>query len=239
MKNTYQFAERKVEIHSVYSDIHSCCRDYLASGRPDFKVETTQSDIDREREKSIREGEMKGSYDLTDACLEILAVYRRIAEKMPDYDTFLFHGSAVAVYGQAYIFTAKSGTGKSTHAALWRKMLGESAVMVNDDKPLIRAAEGKTVVYGTPWNGKHHLSSNISAPVRSICILEQAEVNAIRRISNEEAYPVLLQQTYRPAAPAALSKTLQLLDRLDVRFYRLSCNMELSAAELSYHTMKG
>ena len=40
------------------------------------------------------------------------------------------------------------------------------------------------------------------------------------------------------ADAAALAKTLALLDRLNTRFYRLGCNMDISAAELSYNTMK-
>lgn len=79
--------------------------------------------------------------------LEETAVYRKIADKMVDYDTFVFHGSVIAVEGQAYLFTAKSGTGKSTHTRLWREMLGDKAVMVNDDKPMLRVTEsGVTAV---------------------------------------------------------------------------------------------
>ena len=64
--------------------------------------------------------------------METLAVYR----KMADYDTVLLHGSAIAVDDEGYFFTAKSGTGKSTHARLWREMLGDRAVMINDDNRL-------------------------------------------------------------------------------------------------------
>ena len=112
-------------------------------------------------------------------------------------------------------------------------------MMVNDDKPLIKVhPDGAATVYGTPWDGKHHLSSNIAVPVRAICILERAQENRIREISKAEALPMLLQQTYRPADPAALAKTLTLIDRLKVKLYRLGCNMEKEAAEVSYNAMK-
>ena len=207
------------------------CQFYLTDSSAQWTVQVSQQDIDLERSRADRPG-------YSDAYLETLAVYRRIAERMPAYDTFLFHGSAIAVDGAAYIFTAKSGTGKSTHARLWREMLGERAVMVNDDKPLIRVhPDGAATVYGTPWDGKHHLSSNIAVPVRAICILERAQENRIREISKAEALPMLLQQTYRPADPAALAKTLTLIDRLNVKLYRLGCNMEKAAAEVSYNAM--
>ena len=209
------------------------CQFYLTDSSAQWTVQVSQQDIDLERSRADRPG-------YSDAYLETLAVYRKIAEKMPEYDTFLFHGSAIAVDGKAYIFTAKSGTGKSTHARLWREMLGERAVMVNDDKPLIRVhPDGAATVYGTPWDGKHRLSSNIAVPVRAICILERSGENHIVQITKSEALPMLIQQAYRPADPIALAKTLTLIDRVDVRFYRLSCNMDISAAELSYNTMKG
>ena len=118
--------------------------------------------------------------------------------------------------------------------------MGDRAVMVNDDKPLIRISDSGAVIYGTPWDGKHRLSSNIAAPLRAICLLERGEENQIEPITARKAYPMLLQQVYRPADPAALAKTLALLDRLavSVKLYRLGCNREPEAARLSYETMR-
>ena len=239
---TIRLADRIMEITSLFPEVQELCREYRAKGKPDFRVESTQADIDFEREKSAREDEIEGIpvRQFSDAYLETLTVYRKIAERMPDYDTFLFHGSAVSVDGAGYLFTAKSGTGKSTHVRLWRELLGKRAVMVNDDKPLIHVKEdGTAIVYGTPWDGKHRLSNNIAVPLKAICILERAEENHIVSITETEAMPMLIQQAYRPADPAAMEKTLALIDRLNVRFYRLSCNMDIDAAQLSYNTMKG
>ncbi len=238
----YGFANRRIRISTLYDGCHTLCRTYRADGAADFEISVEQADIDAERARLARKvsPEKNETREYSDAYLETLVVYRRIAEKMPYYDTFLLHGSAVAADGQAYIFTARSGTGKSTHARLWRELLGGRAVMVNDDKPLVRVhADGTAAAFGTPWDGKHHLSGNICAPVRAICVLERAENNAIRPITKAEAFPELLRQAYRPADPVALEKTLALLARLDVKLYRLGCNMDLSAAELSWKAMKG
>ena len=150
------------------------------------------------------------------------------------------HASAIAVDGEAFLFTAPSGTGKSTHVRLWRELLGERAVMINDDKPLLRVADGKATVFGSPWNGKHRLGANTSAPVRAICFLERSTENRIREVPPAEIYPGLLAQTYRPENAEALLRTLKLLKRLQqcVRFYRLGCNMNPDAAVLSYQRMK-
>lgn len=242
MTQTYCFAGRNIKVFSLYDEVHLLCAAYRVYDEvSDFSVCTTQADIDFEREKSAREDALAGitTRRFSDGYLETLAVYRKIAEKMPDYDTLLFHGSCVAVDGAGYLFTAKSGTGKSTHVRLWRELLGDRAAMVNDDKPLIRVTDAGSVIYGTPWDGKHRLSNNAAVPLKALCILERAKDNSIRPITVQEAYPMLLQQAYRPADPAALAKTLALIDRLNVRFYRLSCNMDISAAELSYNTMKG
>ena len=242
MTGVYRMADRNIRITSLYPYIHGLCEEYCDDGSPEISVAVTQADIAFEREKSAREAELEGipPREFSDAYLETLAVYRRIAERMPDYDTILFHGSAIAVDGAGYLFTAKSGTGKSTHTRLWRELLGDRAVMVNDDKPLIRVADNGAVIYGTPWDGKHRLSSNISVPLKGLCILERAEDNHIAPISATEAYPMLLQQAYRPMDLDAMRKTLTLIDRLSrcVRLYRLGCNMDIRAAELSYGTMK-
>ena len=126
-----------------------------------FYIATTQSDIDFEREKSAREDIKEGISirHFSDAYLETLAVYRKSADHLLSCDTLLFHGSVIAVDGEGYLFTAKSGTGKSTHTRLWREYFGERAVMVNDDKPLLHITDSGVTAYGTPWDGKHRLST--------------------------------------------------------------------------------
>ena len=98
---------------------------------------------------------------------------------MISYDTILFHGSVIAVDGIGYLFTAKSGTGKSTHTRLWREYFGDRAAMVNDDKPLLKITDSSVIAYGTPYNGKHRLGTNISVPLKAICILTRAADNHI------------------------------------------------------------
>lgn len=239
----YLIAGHYISIDSLYDDVHEYCKDYRAEGDPDLSVVIDEADLAYERSRSVENDQAEGipARRYSDGYLETLAVYRKIAEQMPEYDTVLFHGSAIAVDGSAYLFTAKSGTGKSTHARLWREMLGEKAVMVNDDKPLIRVADGQAVVYGTPWNGKHRLGNNIAVPLKAVCVLQRGTENHIEQISSAEAWPHIMQQTYRPADLSAMTKTMVLLDRLTkcVSFYRLSCNMDPEAAYVSYTGMKG
>ncbi|MGN0793542.1 MAG: hypothetical protein ACI4MG_03600 [Aristaeellaceae bacterium] len=234
-------AGQAVSVSALFDETRAFCRDYLTDAPPSLRVEITPADIAFEKEKSRREAicEGRAPFDYSDAYLETLAVYRKIAAGLLDHDTLLFHGSVVAVDGAAYLFTAKSGTGKSTHTRLWQKQFGARAIMVNDDKPLLRLDEQGVTAYGTPWDGKHHRSANIACPLKAICILSRGEVNRIQPIDKKAALPMLCQQSYRPGEPAALRKTLSLVDRLgsSVRLYHLRCNMEPEAAQVAYDGM--
>lgn len=238
----YKIADRVVEINSMYEEVHAYCADYLTEEAADYVVTTAQADIDHERERSEREDEAEGIpvEKFPDSYLEELAVYRRIAEKMIFFDTVLFHGSVIAVDGVGYLFTAKSGTGKSTHTRLWREYFGKRAVMVNDDKPLLKITDNGVAAYGTPYNGKHRLGANLSVPLKAICILMRSEDNHIEQVTFGQAYNMLLQQVYRPADSALLMKTLGLIDRLAdrVKFYRLGCNMGPDAAKVAFEGMQ-
>ena len=239
----YRMAERNIGIESLYERVHTRCAAYRTEGAPDFIVGTTPADIDFERVQSAREDQLEGRQPRpwSEEYLEELAIYRKIAERMPAYDTFLVHGSAVAVDGWGYLFTAKSGTGKSTHARLWQELLGDRLVYVNDDKPLIRIAPDGAVIYGTPYDGKHHRSSDVAVPLRAVCFLRRGRENSIRACSTRDAFPRLLQQVYTPADQEALRRTLSLLQALTVRvrFYELACNMDPEAARVAFEGMGG
>ena len=162
-----------------------------------------------------------------------------MTEALFDYDTLLFHGSTIAVDNEAYLFTAKSGTGKSTHTRLWREMLGEKAIMVNDDKPFLKITEDGVIACGSPWNGKHRLGNNIQVPLKAICILERGEENSIQEITPKEALMMLIQQSSRPEDPKKMGKYLDLIDRLaqNVKLYKMRCTISPEAAKLAYETM--
>jgi len=238
-----RLADKIIEISAIHKYIADYCKEYISTGISDFSVQVTQSDIDFEREKSKQE-DIKENISIrhfSDDYLETLAVYRKIADEMLEYNTILFHGSVVSVDNIGYLFTAKSGTGKSTHTSLWRELFKERAIMVNDDKPLLRVTENGVTAYGTPWNGKHRLSTNMGVPLNAICVLERSDENHIEKVTAESVYNMLVQQVYRPQNPQKLLKTLQLIDVMadNVNFYRLGCNMDISAAETAYNGMKG
>lgn len=241
MTGTYSLGGVNVEIEFLYRKAYDFCADYLTDATSEICIVMKPEDIEHERTIAKQIAEREGTSGIiSDENLEITAVYRKIAEKLTESGVLLMHGSAIAVDGSGYLFTAKSGTGKSTHTRIWREMLGNRAVMINDDKPLIRISEnGCATAYGTPWNGKHRLANRIGIPLKAICILQRSKENNIYKISKTEAYPMLLQQIYRPEDADRLQLMLQLIDRMQVDYWRLGCNMEPDAAETAYRAMSG
>jgi len=240
---TMRVAGQVAAVSAMYDSTREFCADYLTDDAPAFAICITPEDIEFEREKSDREYQLEGKAQraFPDAYLETIAVQRKLAECLFQADTLLFHGSVVAVDGEAYLFTAKSGTGKSTHTRLWREVLGDRAVMINDEKPFLPLDESGVTACGSPWNGKHHLGCNASAPLKAICILTRGVENRIRRISPKDAVLMLLQQSNRPLDKRLMPRYMALLDALAARvaFYQLACNMDRQAAVIAYDAMKG
>ena len=192
------------------------------------------------REEVLREQTEGDSY--AEYYLESLAIYRKLCGLLLPLDIVLFHCSALEMDGRAYLFTAPSGTGKSTHASLWRKKFGGRVRMINDDKPLLRReADGSWRVFGTPYGGKDNLQQNISQTVRGIVLLERGTENRITPVPAREAFPRLFAQTYHDAqAPAGMLRTMDLVGSLaELPVFRLECTISEQAVEVAYNALKG
>ena len=231
---TLALAGFAIRVNSLYDEVYKLCADYLApDAEAALEITVTPADIAAEREKSMRQDMAEGRVPVIypDPYLETLAVYRRIAETMPKRGVFLLHGSAVALDGRAWIFTAPSGVGKTTHTKLWLEHIAGSFV-VNGDKPLICCHGGGFEVCGTPWAGKEGWNLNTSVPLKGVVFLQRGEENQIEAVPASGVLPQLLTQTYRPADTEAQRETLRLLQALcrDVPFYRLFCNTQPEAA---------
>lgn len=229
------------QITTIFDSTRDYCRKYLTDGEPDFSVMVSREDLAFEqealRQEALEEGIRVRTF--TDPFLERTAIQRKTAEFLFEQSVLMTHGSTVAVDGKAYLFTAKCGTGKSTHTRLWRQVFGDRAVMVNDDKPFLKVTETGGYACGSPWSGKHGLDSNITVPLQGICILERGKENHIHRISPEEALPMLLHQSYCPLEPEKRIRFETLVKQLAEKtpLWQMQCNMDPSAAEVSYSAM--
>ena len=239
MDKRIRIAGISIEIHTLYDSL-PYSENYETDETPAFTVSTTAQDILAEQKKSIAECAYEGiPYpNYAPAELENTAIYRKIAMKLPEYDAFVFHGAAVAVGETAYLFTAKSGTGKTTHTNLWLKNI-EGSYIVNGDKPILRMIDGKPYVCGTPWMGKEALGCNKNVPLAAICLLSRGTENHIEKTDFQKMYPRLIGQCYRPPKGALVAKTIKLLERIGkyVPIYELTCNMEDEAAMVAFGGM--
>ena len=203
------------------------------AGAPvELEIALKKEDVLFEKEKSEEAGHEKVPVGV----LESLAVYRKFCDfVLRNKEGILFHSSAVKVGDKAYLFTAPSGTGKSTHARLWGKVLGDKLVYINDDKPIVRKVGGEFFVYGTPWNGKHNLGENTRAKLCAVCEIRRNKENFVERLKSEEMLPVLLSQTVRPSEPEIMDKLLSFLGDMmgAAKLYRINCNEEIAAAEIA------
>ena len=230
----YDIAGLKVNMNLRFPYTIERAKAYLVGediDSPDMCVNITDEDLDRWI-KHFKSEEFTDQF-------EYMLAGGSFYQQLLDFDGMMLHASAVVVDEKAYLFSAKSGTGKSTHTELWLKLFGDKAYILNDDKPAIRYEDGKLYAYGTPFSGKHDLSANKRAEVAGICFLERALENSIEQISPKQSVHLMLEQTIRSNEIEFMDKLLFVMDKLltSVKVYKLHCNMDISAARLAYETM--
>ncbi len=177
---------------------------------------------------------------LTPAECEYLIAGSAFYHHLVDFGGIMLHSSAVAYKGEAYLFSANSGTGKSTHTSLWLKEFGEDAVIINDDKPALRIIDGKIMCCGTPFSGKHDISENRLYPVKGIAFITRGEKNSITPIPPSVSLPLFMEQTVRSFGMARADRFLSLLSEILTRVpvHSLTCNMDPEAAHVALKGMQ-
>ena len=227
------------KVHSRFDSTKDYCRNYLTEEAAEFEVTVTPEDLAFEQAELLAEARAEGMKPrkFTDPFLDRAAIQRKFADYLFGHSVLLCHGSTVAVDGRAYLFTAKCGTGKSTHTRLWREVFGDRAQMVNDDKPFLILTEDSVLACGAPWSGKHGLDCNITVPLAGICILERGAENVIRPIPIEEALPRLLHETHCPDGQEARFQSL--VEQLAVKtsLWRMACTKDPEAARIAHRAM--
>jgi len=237
-----KIAGKTAAVTSLFDSTRDYCRAYLTEDQEDFSVAVSREDLAFEqealRQEAIEEGIRIRVF--TDPFLDRAAIQRKVAENLLPGGVLLFHGSAIALDGEGYLFTADCGTGKSTHTRFWRQVFGSRARMINDDKPFLKLTDTGVLVCGAPWSGKHGLDSNITVPLKGICILRRGTDDRIRPISPEEALPMLRKQSHCPSQedhPRFLELMAVLADR--VPLWEMECNKDPQAARVAYSAMAG
>lgn len=155
------------------------------------------------------------------------------------HNGMMLHSSCVEKDGYAYLFSARSGTGKSTHTHLWLDTL-ENTRIINDDKPALIRENGVWYACGTPFSGKTDENINVKVPVRAVVFLSRSEKNTVKKLEPARAVTLFLEQTVNPRAKNLAVNLLENLDLLlrEVPVFLLGCNMEKDAAKTAYEEIE-
>lgn len=221
-----KIADLTVLIKNKFEYIEFLCRDYLVPpvSEPELVITATDAEIAAEQTENYPNG-----------YLESLAIYRKIADKIIDYNGLLMHSAVIDVNGTGIAFLAPSGTGKTTHSELWQRLFKDRLTVVNGDKPLLRIFDNSIKAYGTPWCGKEQLQTNTHTNLKKICFIERDTENSCEMLNKDTVLERLLNQIY---FPSDIEKTVKILDMADALikncdFYVIKCNTDISAAEVA------
>ncbi len=145
-------------------------------------------------------------------------------------DSLLFHSSTIKYKNIGIAFSAKSGTGKSTHRRLWQKY--SDAIPINDDKNIITLKNDKLYITPNPWCGKHFVENNINSTLDVIVFLFQSKDNIIKNISKAQGFKLLLGQIVVPNDDN-MDKWNRIVDKiLELPIIYYGCNMEYEAFKI-------
>lgn len=227
-----KIADIPIGIENRYPYVRRLCGGYeTETEKPAFTVSVTEEEIRKEQD---------GESCFSEGYCESLCIYRKICYALIRYDAFLMHSAVIAMDQEAYVFTAPSGVGKTTHIRLWQNRFGSRVQVINGDKPIYRFIGDKLYACGTPWRGKEYLGNNMMCPVRAFCFLKQGTENHIRELSVSEVSRRIFSQILLPPDKEDFDRFWLLLERMvtSESFYELECNRQPEAAVLAYETMR-
>lgn len=134
------------------------------------------------------------------AGVELVALRRRFAAIFPQYQRCMYHGSAMCFQNRVFIFTAPSGTGKTTQAMHWLRQYPDEVSILNGDKPILQFCEnGEILVHASPWQGKENFGCNQKPlPLMALVYLRQGPENRLSEMTISEAVSPLFSQFFCP-----------------------------------------
>ena len=234
---------------NTYHKYNIIAEDFVCSDarQTDLFLQVDEADIIYEIQYSERK------FNGPNGILHASAIQRKLSERLPLNASFLLHSACFDVDGEGVAFCALSGTGKTTQMLNWQELLGDKMTVVNGDKPIVRFFDkdfceknnldipdgtklGVPYAYGTPWNGKEGLGTNMRTELKHICFIERSETNFVTKPTKSEAVGRIMKQVYMPKDPVALANTLHLVDRLidSCELWIIHCNMEPESAKVAY-----
>lgn len=179
--------------------------------------------------------------DMRDEALEFNVLTAKTSDALLPFDRCLFHGVAFLWREKAWIFTAPSGTGKSTQYVLWKILYGQELTILNGDKPALECRpDGQVWVHPSPWTGKEGMGRLKSAPLGGVIYLSQGQENAIAPLPLRQAViPIFSQFLFTASTPAAVRQVAAIEERLlrAAPVWRLQNRGDEASARLTHDTI--
>lgn len=154
-------------------------------------------------------------------------------------DSILLHSCYTQYQGKAILFTAPSGTGKTTQANIWRRVYGSE--IVNGDITLLQQSLQGWEACGFPISGSAEECENENYPIGAIVIVRQAQNNWIEPLSPLRQVQLLYSECFvNTWNKARINRVFNLIEDLvaKVPVLLLHCNMGDEAAHVLYDYLK-
>ena len=145
---------------------------------------------------------------------------------------FLLHASYIGWQGRAILFTAPSGVGKSTQAALWQSL--RDARVFNGDRAGVMVKDGVVYACGIPFSGSSGIAENETLPLSAIVYLSQAPQTRITRLTGINAFRSIWEgcsiNLWNKEDVIACTETV-LQTAAQIPIFHLACTPDSSAVE--------
>ncbi|MGN0452851.1 MAG: hypothetical protein ACI4GZ_03520 [Ruminococcus sp.] len=228
----YKIAELTVEMSPRFEETAHWYKPYEVSedAVADFELVASDEQIDY----FVKEG-----VGITPEIAENLVFCNGFHFQLLKWFGTYIHSSAVLQNGRVYLFSAKSGVGKSTLTSRITRLY-PTAQVINDDKPSIKLVDGVCCVYGTPFAGGTDKQLNLSGELGAVVFLERADKDELTEIGAAQSIALLLDEMPMPKGPKARSRILSICSDIIEKypFYLLKCTNTDNAAKVAYEVMK-
>jgi hypothetical protein len=143
-----------------------------------------------------------------------------LLSRMAREGTLLLHAAGLSSHDQGYLFTGASGAGKSTIADFFAE---RGALVLSDERIVIRKISGHFMIYGTPWVGSGNYANNDRHPLTQLyCISHGTGSHTMSRMSPRTVAQELLRQSFLPlwdreALQTTMATIANLVEQIDCR----------------------
>lgn len=222
-----------LNFHPTYGDSVECFGSFARPASQDGPVVSLPRD-------SLEEARTLYSPEMSPGIVEFNELCPRASDVLLPFRRCAFHGVAFLWRSKAYIFTAPSGTGKTTQYVLWKMLYGDEIGVLNGDKPVLESRDDGLWVHPSPWMGKEGMGRAESAPLGGVIYLAQGQENTIRLMRpRESVVPVFAQFLFTAPGPEAVEQVCRLEEDMlrTVPVWLLTNRGDEASARLTHDTI--